>query len=200
MKALLMKDLHVLWRLLKPIFLMIVFFALIPSNFQNTFAITYAAMIPYSSFSADESCKWNRLAAMLPYSERDMVVSKYILGLIAILGTAVLTAAIRMVMTLLGFGTMRLSLIVTAAAASVTIMDITLPLVFRFGAERGRMLLVLLVVMLVCVSAGFLSLLGVHAQAGISLAWVSVAFPAAAVVATAVSIPVSINMFRRQKG
>lgn len=199
MKALLMKDLHVLWRLLKPIFLMIIFFAAIPSNFQNTFAITYAAMIPYSSFSADESCKWNRLAAMLPYSERDMVVSKYILGLIAILGTAVLTAAIRMVMTLLGFGTMSLSLIVTAAAASVTIMDITLPLVFRFGVEKGRLVFVIAVVALVCGSAGVLSLLGGLNQAASIFKWISVIFPAAAVIATAVSIPVSLRIFEKRE-
>ena len=80
MKALLMKDLHVFWRRMKLFVLMIVVFCAVPSVFQNTFAITYAAMIPYSMFSVDEACKWDKLAAMMPYSTFDLVMSKYLLG------------------------------------------------------------------------------------------------------------------------
>lgn len=199
MKALLMKDFHVLWRLMKPIFLMIVIFAAIPSDFQNVFGITYVAMIPYSSLSADENCKWDRLAAMMPYSARDMVVSKYILGIIVILGTAVFTAAIRLVTMLLGWGTINAEMIVTAVGISVICVDIILPLAFRFGVEKGRLVFVIAVVALVCGSAGVLSLLGGLNQAASIFKWISVIFPAAAVIATAVSIPVSLRIFEKRE-
>ena len=46
MKALLRKDITVLWRRMKIFFLLVLVFSLVPSAFQNTFAVVYAAMLP----------------------------------------------------------------------------------------------------------------------------------------------------------
>ena len=95
MKALLMKDCCVLWRRMRTFLLLVLVFSAIPGVFQNTFAITYAAMIPYAVFSVDETSKWDTLASMMPYSAKDMVLSKYLLGgltlAVALVSTLVLS-------------------------------------------------------------------------------------------------------------
>ena len=50
MKALLYKDAMVLWKQMKLMLLLILIFAVIPSEFQNTFAVLYAALLPYSAW------------------------------------------------------------------------------------------------------------------------------------------------------
>ena len=47
----------------------------------------YAAMMPISALAYDENCKWDQLAAMMPYSVRDIVLSKYLFGYICLLAT-----------------------------------------------------------------------------------------------------------------
>ena len=79
MKALLYKDAMVLWKQMKLMLLLILIFAVIPSEFQNTFAVLYAALLPYSALAYDERSRWDRMAAAMPYSARDIVTEKYVL-------------------------------------------------------------------------------------------------------------------------
>lgn len=58
MKALLYKDAMVLWKQMKLMLLLILIFAVIPSEFQNTFAVLYAALLPYSALAYDERSRW----------------------------------------------------------------------------------------------------------------------------------------------
>ena len=66
MKALLYKDAMVLWKQMKLMLLLILIFAVIPSEFQNTFAVLYAALLPYSALAYDERSRWDRMAAAMP--------------------------------------------------------------------------------------------------------------------------------------
>ena len=97
MKALLYKDAMVLWKQMKLMLLLILIFAVIPSEFQNTFAVLYAALLPYSALAYDERSRWDRMAAAMPYSARDIVTEKYVFGWIAALGTLALTLVLRLV-------------------------------------------------------------------------------------------------------
>ena len=77
----------------------------------------------------------------------------------------------------------------------ILIMAITLPLIFRFGVERGRLLMFFLI-FLVCGSAGALG--GItenYSEALPAPVWLIVP---AALVLTAVSIPVSIRCYARR--
>ena len=196
MKALLMKDLYVLWRQMKIFFLLIVVFAAVPSVFQNTFAILYAAMVPYTAFAQDESSKWNTLAVMMPYSTKEIVVSKYLLGGIAIAAATGITMVFQNVMKLLGgpaVGNMTLTM---AMLIAVIMVDITLPLVFRFGVEKGRMIVVFTLAM-IGGSAGALSSLG---EDGVRVPFNGGHFTLViAAAATAVSVPLSMKMWERRK-
>ena len=97
MKALLYKDAMVLWKQMRIMLLLILVFAVFPSEFQNTFAVLYAALLPYSALAYDERSRWDRMAATMPYSTRDIVTEKYVFGWIAALGALLLTLLLRLV-------------------------------------------------------------------------------------------------------
>ena len=66
MKALLLKDFYVLWKQMKAFLVLILLFSALPGSYNAIFAVTYAAMLPYSCVAYDERSKWDQLAAMMP--------------------------------------------------------------------------------------------------------------------------------------
>ena len=71
----------------------------------------------------------------------------------------------------------------------------------RFGVEKGRMFFILLIVVLACGGAGLVQgVVGSDEEVPAALnAFISLGVPALAVVLTAVSIPLSVAMYKRQK-
>lgn len=205
MKALLIKDFYVLWKQMRVFLLLILIFAAIPSSFNNLFAVVYAAFLPYTAAAYDERSKWSQLAAMMPFSARDLVLSKYILGWLATAGAAVLSLVLQGVVSIFwrpasgGYAT---GLIPLAACASCCVVALMMPPMFRFGVEKGRIVMFLLI-FLVCGSVGALSSIvvistsygGVQLPAGTFLTLLGLA-----VVLNAASIPLSLRMYRRNNG
>ena len=91
MRALMLKDIYVLLRQLKLFVIVMVIFALAFQENAVSFIIFYAAMLTVSSMAYDEQSKWPQLAMMLPYSIRDIVLSKYLLGWLMIGGMTLLS-------------------------------------------------------------------------------------------------------------
>lgn len=196
MSALLLKDFYVLWKQLKAFLVIILVFSAIPGGYNTVFAVAYAAMLPYSCIAYDERSKWDQLAAMMPYSTRQLVLSRYVLGWIAAVAACGISLVLQAVFTvLLGSSVFPTSLLVSFFAC-ISIMAITLPLIFRFGVERGRLLMFFLI-FLVCGSAGALGgITESYSGALPSAVWLIVP---AALVLTAVSIPLSIRCYARRK-
>ena len=86
MKALLVKDIYSIWKQLRLMLLILVVFAVMPDDYMNVLALTIAAMMPYTAAAYDERSRWNLMAAMMPYTPLDMVLSKYVLGWLMIGG------------------------------------------------------------------------------------------------------------------
>ena len=87
--------------------------------------------------------------------------------------------------------------------ASLCVLAITLPLMFRFGVEKGR-LTMFLIIFLVCGSAGALSSIAVsvdHTAGGLSgpFAALMAVLPIAAAALTAVSVPLSMKFYARRQ-
>ena len=138
MKALLLKDTCVIWKQMKYFLFLIVIFSAIPSAFNNIFAIVYAAMLPYTAMAYDERSKWDQLAAMMPYSARDLVLSKYVFGWLCIAGATVISVPIQCAVSLLGVnGGFSLTTVLLSVCCGLGIMSISLPLLFRFGVEKA---------------------------------------------------------------
>jgi hypothetical protein len=201
MKALVKKDFYVLSKQMGALLLLILIFSAIPRIFNNVFAIVYAAMLPYTCAAYDERSKWDQLAAMMPYSTRDMVLSKYVLGWLCIGVSAVLSAVLRGLFGLvLDSSGLPLPVILLSVCGACCIIAITLPVMFRFGVEKGRMVMFLMI-FLVCASAGALAAVAEKFTTNAPLrafdARMMAALPLLAVVLTAISIPLSMRLYRR---
>ena len=203
MKALLLKDFYVMWKQTRVLLLLILVFSCLPGAFYPTFAVVYAAILPYTAMAYDERSKWGQLAAMLPYADREIVLSKYCFGYLAIAVAAGISLVLQTVLTAVwdraAENLSPLSSILLAICMGVGVLALTLPLMFRFGVEKGR-LVMFLIIFLVCGGAGAVT--GITSELSDSGRYLmTLALPGAAlaaVILTAVSIPRSLRMYRRR--
>ena len=196
MKALLYKDAMVLWKQMKSRLLLILVFSVLPSGFQNTFAVLYAALLPYSALAYDERSRWDRMAAAMPYSVRDIVTEKYVFGWIAALGTLTLTLVLRLVsqyLLHLGEGASAEMLLI-AFFGSLIAMAVTLPMMFRFGVEKGR-LAMLLLIGLICGGAAGVAGMETFAVGSVQNLPVLLLAAALAIAVNAVSLPIAVRCY-----
>ena len=195
MRGLLIKDLSVLTRQMRIFLLMIVFFAVLPNSNMVFFAVIYAAMMPYSTLAYDERSKWDQIANVMPYSKKEIVLSKYMLGWCFVAGTFLIAMAAETVESLFHIGSVSLTGAALAVCVAVIMMDLTLPPMFRLGVERGRMFFILIMVFLACGGAGLVGGAVGNAGAQSLLHLLKLILPAAAAILTLISVPLSIHLY-----
>ena len=156
MKGLLLKDLYTLTKSLRVFLLLIVVFSCLPGLNMSVFAVVYAALLPVTALSYDERSKWDTLAAMLPYSTREIVLSKYLLGYGAMLGAFLIALATHGIYGLLNVSPESefISSIAGGAVGGVTVMALSLPVIFKLGVEKGRIAFYVIIALLFAVVAG----------------------------------------------
>lgn len=140
MKGLLLKDFYTLGKSLRMFLVLILIFACMPGSNMAIFAVVYASLLPVTALSYDERCKWDTLAAMSPYSPAEMVISKYLLGYIGILFAAALALTVHAVYGLFSASpdTGYISSIAGGAVSGLLIIALTMPAMYKFGVEKGR--------------------------------------------------------------
>lgn len=148
MSALLLKDFYTLMRQMRIFLLLIVVFAVLPGFSMSSFAVVYAAMLPITALAYDERSKWDSLAAMMPYTPRQIVVSKYLLGYIGIIFAAILAFAAQSITAAVQNSAVSsselLTLLLVTCVASI-FFAASMPFMFKLGVEKGRILLFILV-------------------------------------------------------
>lgn len=145
MKGLFIKDVYTLTKQLKLFLVLLLVFALWPGGGMVTFAVIYAGLLPMTAMAYDEQSKWNQLAAMMPYTTFQLVFSKYVLGYFFLLIACVITTVSQGVVALLTGGSIEFGIGVTLLAALI-LVAVSLPLLFRFSVEKGRLAFLLLTV------------------------------------------------------
>ena len=201
MKALIIKDTYVIWRQMKYFLILILIFSALPSGFNNAFAVIYTSMLPYTALAYDERSKWDQLAAMMPYSTRDAVLSKYVFGWLCIGGAAVLSGLLQMALSLVVDRVFLPGVMVLSVLGAVCILAISLPLMFRMGVEKGR-LAMFLVIFRVCGAAGAIAHIAESVGSGTVFAFQGPVLGVtllAALVLTAVSVPLSMRFYTKRQ-
>ncbi|HBD64715.1 MAG TPA: ABC-2 transporter permease [Clostridiales bacterium] len=101
-----------------------------------------AAIMPITSIAYDEKNNWDRYALTMPVSRMNLVLSRYASGLIF------LTASF--VITILSMATIGKTPLIEAVAfgsgifaVGIIFMDIVLPIIFKYGVEKGRIFMML---------------------------------------------------------
>lgn len=152
MRGLLRKDLYVADKQTRLLLGLALLFCLLPrtvlgsmSSLGNTYAIMLAFVMPMSTISYDERCKWDRYAAMLPYKPEQIVWGKYLLCYIfTLLGAAIILLGAA-AQVLYGVGAdikETLEMLAVLIMMTVSITAIGLPVLYRFGSEKGRLALI----------------------------------------------------------
>ena len=200
MRALLMKDCFVLWKQLRLYVVLMLIFTVFNGAFGNVFIVIWAAMLPYTAMAYDERSKWSQLAAMMPYSDRDIVLSKYAFGWLFILAATAASLVLQAVLSLVwpAAGSASPAALLLALCVSVSVLALPLPLMFRFGTERGRRVMFLFI-FLVCGSAGAVAGIAPDLDSTPSLFSVLLTAALIAAVLTVFSVPLSVRLYRRRR-
>ena len=204
MRGLIMKDMLTIAKQAKAFLILILFFAVIPSFSGSSFAMLYAAMMPISAWAYDENCKWDQLAAMMPYSVRDIVLSKYLLGYICLLVTGALSiASLYVTAAVKGVPAAGEDIagIIVMACFALIFLAVNLPCMFRLGVEKGRLLFMAMIGVIVFFTMGFGDKIadGINkASAGGNFAVSAGVAAALAIAANVVSIALSERAYKKK--
>ena len=144
MKGLIKKDFYIIKQNMKYILLFLAVFGIIALEGDNilyfipVFLIT---MIFITTFSYDDYNNWDAYAVTLPNGRKNVVKSKYIasitLTVFSTLITYILSVIIGGINGNLDLSNMT-SLILSGLFSVILIQAIMYPLIFKFGAEKGR--------------------------------------------------------------
>jgi ABC-2 type transport system permease protein len=192
MSGLVLKDLCVLKKAVRSYVVILLVYAvltatgMLDTSFLSGFLALLITMMPISSFSYDDLARWDRYAAALPVGRRGIVQSKYVFTLLISAGALVLGLGVSGIAAALRWGDSSLPelIIVNIAciAAGLFLNAVILPFLFRYGAEKSRM--ILLAVFVVVFGGGMLLLKFVGST---TLAAVEQVFSAGGMAAAAVA-------------
>ncbi len=155
MKSFVLKDLYNIGHNIKSMLFILVLFAfcLIPGSGVEGYIVACAmlcSMMVVTTFSFDDYSKWTRYAVVMPVARKELVMGKF--AVLAIFGAAgslfgLLAGSVGGAVTKkitfdpAGIGQL-LSMTLVAWIASLVFGSMSIPLAFKFGAEKGRVLLV----------------------------------------------------------
>ena len=214
MKGLLLKDLYMSEKYCRVFLLIVVvFFGMSLMSGPGFFLLAYPCilmgLIPASLISYDEREKWDVYSGTLPCSRRQLVSCKYLVGLIGELPVICITTVLY-ALGLFRMGAFDPHAVLGMAAVFLLLGLIgpaaTLPFMFRFGAEKGRIAYFAVIILLCGVSAAFGSIQGSGVgenalTAGIVMPQAGVSFFLAvlAVLFYAVSWRLSIVFYKKRE-
>ena len=211
MTALLKKDFYMVakqaWMLLG----IAVVFSLIPNfeNFGSIYLPVLAMTLPLTTLSYDERCHWDTFLSMTPCRPGTVVLSKYVFTLLLTAAALAATVLIGFVRSAMDGGSYNLAekmiertLIL---AMVVTVNAVSLPAVFRFGAEKGRFIMMAACFGIFALIIGGTQFIGADVMFGwlerIPLHTLGIAAAVVLIAANIVSFFLSVRFYRnRQAG
>ena len=165
----------------KQYYLFILFFAvylvigILNPDFNSaltTLMVIVFAALPITALTYDDVCKWNKYAIALPLTRNQIVGAKYLFGGLSLVFGLVIATIFNLVLGIFRpvdvLGSV-LSLGV-AAIMSLLVLAINMPLNFRFGGERSRIIMILCCILPFCIMMavldeipGILTFISTHA-------------------------------------
>ena len=128
----------------------IIFIVYLILAFQGTFDVTFiipliGIMLFISTFSYDDFNNWNSYAVTLPNGRKNVVRAKYIASIILTIILAVVSLTIGIGISYTKTNSINLNEIISSLMgtmlSSIIIISLLYPIVFKFGATNGRIIL-----------------------------------------------------------
>lgn len=130
--------------------MIIIFVIYIMLAFQGTFDVTFIVpligiMLFIATFSYDDFNNWNSYAVTLPDGRKNVVRAKYIASIILMIILVAVALAISIGISYTRTNSINLeetiSSLMGTMLSSVTIISLLYPVIFKFGATNGRIIL-----------------------------------------------------------
>lgn len=201
MSGLLLKDILVLRKAVKIYLAMLVFYLVLTISgafdisMVTGFVALFIMMLPLSSFAYDELARWDKYAAALPAGRRGVVAAKYLLVFLLGAVAEVLIAVMAVILLLLKKTAPGETMLTGLACVGVGLLinSILLPLLFKFGAEKGRLFTMAVMAVAFLIGFGGAKLLGFSGQMP-ELPCPDLVFIAALLVVVALAVFVSYRI------
>lgn len=208
MKGLLLKDLYMTR---KYCWMMLAFIALFTAvsfvDKENLFFQFYPVVItsifPVTILGCDEKCHWDVYGQVFPYSKKQLVSVKYLLGLILVCAMWLLLVAIQF------FGSMENQtggqgdwwpFLLIVLSTGLLASGLMLPVIFKFGTEKGRLAFMVVIVLICAGSTGAMSLSSdISFRLSVSTSVFSLAALAASSIIFFLSWVVSVKIYERKE-
>ena len=206
MKGLLLKDWYMIMKYCKAyVLISLVFIGVSIMGDDNFFFILYpcilSGMIPVTLLGYDERSKWDQYCAALPYTKAQIVSGKYLIGMAAQIGMLVLSTVVQGIrMQVKGtfswesFG----SILSMLAAISFLAPAVSLPPMFRWGTEKGRMAYYISVGLICGISAFLVSVSGITVLGSLPSSTAMLLLGLASLVAYGISWYLSILFYQKR--
>lgn len=166
MKGLLLKDMYELIKQCKFILLFCVVYVFLSYTesgyFFLAFSIIFFSLLPTTIMALDERSKWESYAITMPYTRKEMVLSKYILSLGGVIFMSVLYELVNIIIYFINSSYAMsivdsFNIILPFCLMAIIISSINLPINFKFGAEKGRLGTILICVIIGVIGGGLFS-------------------------------------------
>lgn len=147
MKGLILKDIFNLRKQYKILLLMLAFYTCFSlfsgdGGFITGVISLMMVTLTITTLAYDERSKWDKYALTMPVSRDDLVLGKYLLGLLLSVAAFIVNFIF-----LLALPTKQEAEALPTAAAtfgiSLFFLCVILPILFKFGVEKGRMLMLI---------------------------------------------------------
>ena len=154
MTGLVKKDLYLSVSMFKSYVVVAAVFAALTAFgiYDISFFVTYVSvmciMIPVNLFAYDEQARWDKYAAALPSGRAGVVKARYLFTILICLGSLVFSLLLQLIVALFTGvqGQARTDLLLSGllpAAYGCFMNAVLLPLLFKFGSQKGRLYLIL---------------------------------------------------------
>lgn len=160
MKGLILKDLFVLKqqsRLLTGLVVFYFLYALVIEDVRMlNMIILVSLMLPMITMAYDEKSKWEKYALAMPVTRDTLVLSKYLFAIALLLAGVIAVGAASSLIVFFSRGMNIkevLMMSVTVGAIGLMFQALILPILFKFGVEKTRVIMMVIVFMPVFLGA-----------------------------------------------
>lgn len=157
MKGLILKDLYMVFKYCKIIYILVAIFSIV-AVFDNSttywiiFPVVLSSTVSITILAYDERSKWISYSDTLPFTRSQAVSSKYILTILSVGTTWIVLSVIQVISGLIRGNFIFVDYIVTITVVlslGLISPSLMLPIVFKYGTEKGRIAYYAIVAILV---------------------------------------------------
>ena len=156
--------------------------------------VFFCVAVPLSALAYDEKDNWDKFALASGVTRNQLAVSRYLLGLVIFLPMW----AISFILVLAGgmWDIENLSVLLSYGGIALLTLDAVLPVIFKIGVEKGRIIYIFTILIVLALGAllGFL----VETIGGASVLYSSVAVLALGVVGFFLSLKIACNIDKKK--